>query len=176
MWRRRQHLETLSFTGKEPKPTVVVTTGAAWASTSGDGELNKEKTEANCCWTLHRFRCRQRLFLVSVPSCRRTPSKALIGVRAREGQTVDERITWSCAATKVMRSAVERWRPQGMSKPAHRTGSRSTVLRRANLSHSATRRKRQQTRTTLREEKKRKENNKKILSNVRRWTKMAMSL
>ena len=149
----------MSFTGKEPKPTVVVTTGAAWASTSGDGELNKEKTEANCC-----FRCRQRLFLVSVPSGRRTPSKALIGVRAREGQTVDERITWSCAATKVMRSAVERWRPQGMSKPAHNTGSRSTVLRRANLSHSATRRKRQQTRTT----KKRKENNKKMLSNVRR--------
>ena len=26
---KRQHLETVSFTGREPKPTVVVATGAA---------------------------------------------------------------------------------------------------------------------------------------------------
>ena len=47
MRHKRQHLETVSFTGREPKPTVVVATGAA--STSGDGELHREKTEANCC-------------------------------------------------------------------------------------------------------------------------------
>ena len=46
---KRQHLETVSFTGREPKPTVVVATGAAQASTSGDGELHRERTEANCC-------------------------------------------------------------------------------------------------------------------------------
>ena len=46
---KRQHLETVSLTGREPKPTVVVATGAAQASTSGDGELNRERTEANCC-------------------------------------------------------------------------------------------------------------------------------
>ena len=51
---RRQHLETVSFTGREPKPTVVIATGAAKASTSRDGELHRERTEANCC---HCDRC-----------------------------------------------------------------------------------------------------------------------
>ena len=46
---KRQHLETVSFTTREPKPTVVVATGATQASTSGGGELHNERTEANCC-------------------------------------------------------------------------------------------------------------------------------